>query len=145
MIYLTEDDIEVIVVDYTLLDLLELTTLESGSTILNNAERTAIDITFSYISNIYDKDVELAKTGTTRDYMIVNSVASIIQYLLYQRVSKNIVPDHIDMQYQRVIDNLVNVSNRKVNPVIARKETDDTTYVPRIVSSSDTPRTNYNY
>jgi len=145
MIYLTADDLEVIITDYTLKDILEYTDDITGSTILQNAERTSIDIVFSYITNIYDKEVELAKSGTTRDFMIVNSVSTIAQYLLYQRVSTDIIPSHIDLSYERIIENLVNIQNRKIIPVIAKKESDDETYVPRIVSSSNTPRTSYDY
>lgn len=145
MIYLTEDDLEVIITDYTLSDLLETTGNTIDSPILQNAERTAVDIVFSYITNVYDKDIELAKTGTTRDYMIVNSISTVTQNLLYQRVSTDIIPQHIDMSFERIIENLVNIQNRKLNPILTKKETDDTTYVPRVVSSSNTPRTNYSY
>ncbi len=148
MIYLEQDDLYTIIKDYTLLDLLEVTEAQltnTGSTILDKAELTGIDIVFSYIGGIYDQSLELAKTGNTRNYMIVNSVATILQHLLYQRVSSNIIPDHIDQSYQRTIDNLVNIQNRKiVPPTLDHKLSGDTSYVARVYGVSNT-KTTYDY
>jgi hypothetical protein len=148
MIYLEKDDLYVIIKDYTLLDLLELTEtqlLNTGSTILDKAEMTAVDIVFSYIGNIYDYDTEIVKTGVTRNYMIVNAVSTILQHLLYQRVSSNVIPNHIDTSYTRTIENLVNIQNRKIVPQrLEHKLSGDTSYVPRLISDSNS-KTTYDY
>jgi hypothetical protein len=147
MIYLEQDDLYTIIKDYTLLDLLEMTETEltSGSTILNKAELTGIDIVFSYIGNIYDASLELVKTGDTRNYMIVNAVVNIVRHLLYQRVSGNIIPDHIDQSYQRTIENLTNIQSRKiVPPRLEQMSSGDTSYVARIYGISNT-KTTFDY
>jgi hypothetical protein len=144
MLYLTENDLLVVIQDYTLQDILETTGSTLASPILQSAEKVAIDTVKAYVSNIYDTDNEFSLTGSTRNGLLVNCVVNLVQYYLYQRVSSDIRPEHIDLSYERTMENLRDIQNRKVVPKVTRLSDSDSNYVPRIVSTSNT-RVSYNY
>ena len=145
MRYLLLSDLDTSIKDYDLEDILESTTLvQTGNTTLDTAENIAIDTCFAYIGSVYDKDVELAKTGDTRDFFVIDSVISILKHTLYQRVSSSSIPEHIQDGFQQTIENLQNIQGRKVQPKITKRDVSDTKYVARIYTDSNV-KSGYSY
>lgn len=148
MIYITLDDLETSMTEYDLKDLIQVpfedTLPQSGNTILDGAELIAIDQTFAFIGMIYDKSLELSKTGVTRDFFIVKSVIAILKHTIYQRVSASDIPAHIEAGYEDTINNLTIIQKRKVAPKIVSRGEDDSEYTAQIYTNTTT-RTTYDY
>jgi hypothetical protein len=125
-----------------LADLLEIeeSGLTSGYTnsILEYGEQVGLDTTFGYLNAIYTLSAQTSLTGSTRDYLVLNSVISIMLKTIYQRLAPNSVPQHITDSYTQAIETLRDLQNRKYTPKIQERDKDDTEKVRRIYTTSNT-------
>jgi hypothetical protein len=148
MTYVTIEDLLCQITSYDLADLLEIeeSGLTSGYTdsILEYGEQVGLDTTFGYLNAIFTLSAQTSLTGSTRDYLVLNSVISIMLKTVYQRLAPNSVPQHITDSYTQAIETLRDLQNRKYTPKIQERDKDDAEKVRRIYTLSN-PKITYPY
>jgi hypothetical protein len=149
MNYITIDDLLCQITSPDLADLLEVE--ESGLTetgftnsILDYAEKVGMDTATAFLDGIFDMTLEFSNTGDTRDFMIVQSVLSVLLKTIYQRLSPNSVPQHVTDSYNEAIDNFKALQQRKYTPKVAERDDEDVDKSRRIYSDSN-PKITYPY
>ncbi|HUM50475.1 MAG TPA: DUF1320 family protein [Chitinophagales bacterium] len=81
--------------------------------ILSDISKTAEDIITTYTCKLYDIIPEFAKSGTTRNYQILNWAINIAMYIVYQRIEDYDVPAKVVKNHDDTIETLENVSKGK--------------------------------
>lgn len=81
---------------------------------LQYANKSAVDIITSYASTLYNPTDEFTKTGTNRNYQILNWGIDIALYLLYQKIADYEVPDKVIKNYDDTIGDLQKLSLGKI-------------------------------
>ncbi len=116
--------------------------IEQDSTILDNAEASAVSMVTHYLSARYDVDTIFAQVGSARDPHLLRLCKNIVLYILHERLPKRIKPEHISQNYQDTIDFLTGVSDAKIDLVTLPRKTDSETSEPitKFRYGSDTPR-----
>lgn len=81
--------------------------------ILGDVSKTAEDIIAGYSAKLYDIVPEFQKSGTDRNYQVLNWAVNIALYLLYQRIEDYDVPQKVIKNYDDTIDTLERLSTGK--------------------------------
>lgn len=73
--------------------------IDDDSTILDEAEETAIQIVKDHLYQFYDVDDIFAQTGTARHRTVLQWCINIVLYLTFQRVADVMQPDSVTRNY----------------------------------------------
>lgn len=107
---ITRDDYEQFISD----EELDVITKQS-SAIRKKAEKSAIRKVKLLLSRQYDTDTIFAQVGNNRHDTIVEWTIYLTLYILYQRSSKDKVPDDRYEQYKEAMEGLKKIAKDKIN------------------------------
>lgn len=121
----------------------KLTLLVAGSaSILTDADNFACGIIKGYLGKKYKIADEFAKTGTERNFQVLNWAIDIALYIIYQRTSDTEVPEKVIKNRDDATTELVDISVGKAQLDIERVTTEPTGEVKTTLRmGSKTPRT----
>ena len=92
----------------------------SDSTLRQQAEAAALQLIASYTRNRYDMDTEFAKTGDSRDPMLVNVAVNVALWFLVHRLPQQMGTDRRDQLYDEAVRWLKDVQASRATPDWAR-------------------------
>jgi phage gp36-like protein len=117
MIFLKVNDFKSTIKDNILQSLLGVDNISSDNTILNNAERTAIEFIKGYINDRYNTEYLLSRVDDDRDPILIEMLMAIVIYNLLRRVgASDTIPEIRMMEYNNTIQMLKDVKVGKFNP-----------------------------
>ena len=126
MAYLVQDDYTISIAIGDLTEILTQAAASSGLTtanVLDNAYLTAEAEAKAHLSPIYDMATELAKTGATRDRMLMKILVDITLYNIHFTVNPRDIPELRERAYQRALEVLRNFRDGVLVPSqIPRKD-----------------------
>lgn len=139
--FLTQDDYRV-VCDEVELDVLT----QSEETIRRKAESVAMEEVASYIRPRYDIDAAFAATGTDRNSMLVQIVATIAIYYLAHWLPEGMSLDRRQYPYEKAVEWLKSVGKGSAMPDLpAYTAEDGTTVAPGPIRFGSQERTETGY
>ncbi len=83
---------------------------EDEAAILTDTSKTAVDMITGYACKLYDITPEFSKTGTARNYQILNWAINIALYLIYQRIEDYDVPAKVVKNWDDTTEDLQKLS-----------------------------------
>lgn len=95
---------------------------DNTSSILDNAEDTAIQTVKDALHSKYDVDTIFAKTGTTRDKQVVRWVCTLVLYYVYERLPDKLIPEYITTNYDETMEFLKALEDGKRSTQLPRLE-----------------------
>lgn len=128
MAYLVQDDYTISITIGDLTEILTQAAAASGLTtanVLDNAYLTAEAEAKAYLSPIFDMATELAKTGATRDRMLMKVLVDITLYNLHFTVNPRDIPELREKAYERALEILKNFRDGVLIPPAIPKKTQD--------------------
>lgn len=116
MQFITESDLLGKIKENVLEDILEIDSDISGSTVLDQIEKTALDEIHSYIGHYYDTSIIFSQSGDTRDQFIVKMVIDIMLYEISSKLTPASIPEIRQIRYDQVKTDMLNISSGKIVP-----------------------------
>ncbi len=83
---------------------------DTGESLLEAVDKMATDTITTKAGLLYDVAPEFAKTGITRNYMIVSLALCIAVYEIYQRIDDNDVPTKVIKNYDDAMEELERIA-----------------------------------
>ncbi len=120
MTFLTYDDITA-KVPITILN--QIT--DSIDAVLDQAEQQAIAFVRDSLTNKYDLDAELQKTGADRHPSLVRWLTDLVIYYIYNRVPDLQIPDRVWKNYDDTRKELTDISSGRRQTTLTPVYTDD--------------------
>ena len=89
MIYATEDDIKSVMTEQELDQI-----LEGFPTAVDGAEKRALAEARDALEDLYEVDLEFAKTGDDRSQSLVGYIVDLTIFYIFQRCAPDVLPDN---------------------------------------------------
>ena len=120
MIFITDQDLKGKVSDNSLQMI-----IDQDTSILDNAESTAIATVTDFLHARYDVDGMLAKTGSSRDHNLIRWILDLMIYYLYERIPDKLVPERVIKNYDDSLALLLEIADEKKSVKLDRLSPDE--------------------
>lgn len=111
---------------------------------IENAIEEAVLEVKSYLTVRYNMDLELAKTGTARNKLVVKFVRSIAIWNIYNIASQSVIPESRKLEYENTIATLKLVQKEQATIDGLDRKTDPTNGGSNYLKfGGNAPRTNH--
>lgn len=112
--------------------------IQSDSTILDEAEQSAIVIVRDALHTRYDVDAIFALTGNNRHLQVVRWVITLALYFLYERVPDRVTPPRVIKNYDDTLAYLLEIEDGKKSVDLPRRLNPDAEPLTKFRYGSET-------
>ncbi len=112
---------------------------------INTASTEASGVLHDRLFDKYKIDAELAKTGTSRNAMLVRYALSIAVYTLYSKAPDEEIPERVVKDYDDAMEDLRLISQGKLSSTLPLNTDSDGNTTVKIRMGSNEPRSHNPY
>lgn len=120
--------------------------IDNDDTILDAAEKLAIEKVAMELDGRYDMDAILAHTGTDRNALMIEYIARITVFHVYSRINPLAIPENIGEMTKDTMLQLLRINRQEVTPRgLERRQDADGVNIDWWIMRSRRERNNYDY
>lgn len=87
--------------------------IESETDYLDQAETTAVQVVRDHLYQKYDVDTIFGTSGGNRAPQVLRWCVNLALYYLHERIPDRLVPERVTLNYERTLEELLDISDGK--------------------------------